>query len=335
MKPFQLLLCLALWTSTGCRRDTADRSADDPSSRSLPEVRLRQEWFPNSNYAGAVFAAKSFARQYGIRLNIVPGADNIDPIKLLLSGEDMVADVGADKVLLANSKGADLVVIGVLNRNSPTCFLAKMDRHIRTPKDFEGKRIGILTGTATEFVYRTLVAKQKLDKSKLQELEAPFDLGTFISDAYDVRPAFIYDEPVSLDLKNIQYTVVEPRSYGVDFLGTVYVTTRQSIRTHHDDIQAFVSAVADGWKAALKYPDQAINLLVEYDKTINKDRELLSLRKAESYFRGRDGRVLHADFADWEGTLRSLKDLGAVGDVDLHSMIDESFLLHYESALKR
>jgi NitT/TauT family transport system substrate-binding protein len=317
---FLYLLMLGFFGS-GCPRDPAAPQ---------PEVRLRQEWFPNANYAGALFAAKDFAEQYGIRIKIEPGSDLIDPIKLLLTGEDMVADVGADKVLLANSKGADLVVIGVLNRSSPTCFIAKASKRIVKPKDFEGKTIGILTGTATEYVYHTLVAQQQLDRSRLHEVPVSFDLASFLADAYDVRPAFIYDEPVSLDLQNIPYTIIEPRHYGVEFIGTVYVTTRDNIKNHRQAIQDFMSAAADGWKAAFKYPERAIDLLKEYDSTIDKDRELRSLQKAQSYFLGKDGRVLHAEESDWKGMIAALKELGVLQNVDLDRMIDRSFLANYE-----
>jgi ABC-type nitrate/sulfonate/bicarbonate transport system substrate-binding protein len=259
----------------------------------------------------------------------------IDPIKLLLSGQDMIADVGADKVLLANSKGADLVVIGILNRNSPTCFIAKASKRIVKPKDFEGRKIGILTGTATEYVYRTLVAQQQLDTSRLHEVEVSFDLATFLTDAYDVRPAFIYDEPVSLDLQNIPYTIIEPRHYGVEFIGTVYVTTRDNIRNHPKVIQSFVSAVADGWRAAFKYPERAIDLLKEYDSSIDKDRELRSLQKAKHYFLDDNGQVLHAKDSDWQGTISALRELDVLQNVDLERMIDMSFLAEYETLLSK
>src|SRR5690348_8943537 len=132
-KSFAVLLGLMLAVLNGSR-----------AIAQIPTVTLRQEWFPNSNYAGAVFAAREFATRNGIRLVVQPGADNIDPIKLVLSGESTFGDAGADRVIQANQKGADLVVIGVLNNNNPTVFLAKQDQGIKTPSDFVGKRVGVL-----------------------------------------------------------------------------------------------------------------------------------------------------------------------------------------------
>lgn len=330
MKTVYFIALLTVIGLAACRDDARQQTATPPPF----EIILRQEWIPNSNYVGAVLAARDFAKKRNIRIAIQPGTENVDPIKLLLAGQATVADVGGDKVLLEAAQGADLVVIGVLNRQSPVCFIAKANKNVRSPKDFEGKRVGVLPGTATELVYRTLVLQQKLNKKLLREQNVPFDLNTFLLDQYDIRPAFIYDEPVSLELEKVPYTLIEPRHYNVSFLGTVYVTSRAVFTKHPDALAAFVAAVADGWKAALKYPDQAIDALATQFKDIDKKRELLSLKKAAPYFQGSDGRVLHSDEADWRGTVQALKDLGELkNDVDLSRLVHDGFLRKYEDSL--
>lgn len=294
-------------------------------------VMLRQEWFPNSNYAGALFASEEFGKAHNIDLVVEPGSDQVDPVQLVIQGHDTFGDASADKVLAANEKGANLVIIGVVSYNSPTVFLAKQERGIRTPKDFEGKTVGVLTGTNTEYVYRTLVHKLGLDKKKIKEVEAPFDLNSFITaDAYDVRPAFIYDEPVSLDLQNIKYTLIEPKNYGVSFIGTVYFARRETIDSEPEMVQNFVSAVADGWTAALRYPDAAIALLKKYDGNIDEKRELMSLKKGMPYFQGKDNKILWADEDDWHEMVKSLTALGVLKqNFDYAKSIHTAFLQAY------
>jgi NitT/TauT family transport system substrate-binding protein len=318
-----ILLIGLLFTQRGSDTSSVQATAPVPV---LPKITLRQEWFPNSNYAGALFASKKFAERNGIQIVIQPGADNIDPVKSVLSGESMFGDAGADKIIAANQKGADLIVVGVLNNISPTCFIALKERNIRTPSDFTGKRVGVLTGTATEYVYRMLLAKQKIKKSTLTEVEAPFDLATFISGAYDVRPAFIYDEPVSLDIKNVPYTIIKPTDYGVSFLGTVYFTQRKFAQEHPELVQKFINSVALGWSAALKYPDQAISYLKEFDKTIDEDRERRAMNKSEDYFKGYNGQILRVDQDAWDQTVRNLQQLGVVGKSPTATTVDMHFL---------
>lgn len=309
-------------------------SCNNSSKNETKTVTVRQEWFPNANYAGELVAAKEFAKEENIDIKIEAGSDNIDPIKLVLSGKNDIGVVGADKVLMANESGANLVVIGVVNYNSPTCFLALENKKIKTPKDFEGKTVGVLTGTATEYVYRALLSKSGVDAKKLKEVEAPFDLATFIAGSYDIRPAFIYDEPVSLDMQNLKYTVINPSEYGVSFIGTVYFTTKKMVDENPETVQAFINAVAKGWEKSIKQPVVAIKYLKEYDTNIDENRELKSLEKGLSFFTGYNNEVLTADLPHWEQMSNTLVELGLLKSSDLKNAVDTSFVSKYHQKKK-
>lgn len=287
---------------------------------------LIQEWFPYSGYAGEVMAVYETAKNNNIEINLKQGADNIDPLKLVISGESEFGVASADRILQANETGADLVVIGVINYKSPTCFLSKIEKNIKTPKDFEGKKVGILTGTNTELIYRILKTRWSLDPSKIKEVEIPFDLGTFISGAYDVRPAFIYDETVSLDLQNISYNVLKPEDFGVDFIGTVYFTKRKTIEENPELVKRFIKSIKEGWKLALKEPEKAIKHLKEYDATIDENRELLSLKKGLSYFEGENKHVLYASKERWEHMTSDLIKLGFIKTFDFNKTVNYEFI---------
>src|SRR6266481_219606 len=300
-------LCAVL-SLCSCNRQTPNTSP----GKKLVEVKLRQEWFPNANYAGALFAAREFATNNGIVINIQQGSDTIDAVKLVMAGTDQIGDVGADKVLEAIDKGADLVIIGVLNLHSPACFMAPKKLRVLTPKDFERKKVGVLQGTATEYVYRALLTKANVNTQLVTEIQAPFDPATFFAGAYDIRPAFIYDEPVTAELKNLEftnrfeYTIIEPKNFGVHFMGTVYFTSRKYATQNKLTVQKFIDSVADGWRASLKYPDRAIQHLKDFDATISVQRESMSLERAKHYFEGKDGKVLAADLADWQEMIQLL-----------------------------
>lgn len=304
-------------------------SCNNSSKSETKTVTVRQEWFPNANYAGELIAAKEFAKEENIEIKIEAGSDNIDPIKLVLSGKNDFGVVGADKVLMANESGANLVVIGVINYNSPSCFLALENKQVKTPKDFEGKTVGVLTGTATEYVYRALLSKSGVDVKKLKEVEAPFDLATFIAGSYDVRPAFIYDEPVSLDMQNMKYTIINPSEYGVSFIGTVYFTTKKMVDENPETVQSFINAVAKGWEKSIKQPAVAIKYLKEYDSNIDENRELKSLEKGLSFFTGYNNEVLTADLPHWEQMSNTLVELGLMKSSDLKNTVDTTFVSTY------
>lgn len=275
-------------------------------------VKIVQEWFANANYVGEVVAQHKYDSINKINIEIIEGSYEVDPIKMVLSGEAQVGVVGADKILVANDKGADLVVFGVVNPISPVCFVSLKESNITTAKDFKGKNIGVLTGTATEYVYRSLLKKEGLDISDIKETEISFDLNTFINKMYDVRPAFIFDEPVSLDKQKIEYNVLEPSKYGINFLGTVYFCKRSYLNENKQVLQSLVTSLIQGWKYALENNTEAINYLKLSFPTIDKERETASLGKGINYFRGDNNKQLFATMQKWEEMATFLEDLKVI-----------------------
>lgn len=294
--------------------------------KALSQVSLRQEWFPNANYAGELFAMYETAKHYGLELKLEPGSDQIDPIKLVLSGQNDFGVVSADRVLSANENGADLVVIGVANMNSPTCFISKIEKKITTPADFKDHSIGVLTGTNTELIYKILKRKANLTDKDVKEVEIPFDLATFVSGQYDVRPAFVYDEPVSLEIQGIKYNLIKPADYGVHFLGTVYFTKRSTVEKRPEVVQSFVNALQEGWTKSFQDPQLAIKYLKQYDKDIDENRETLSLRMAMPYFQGINGKPLSCNYNSWYDMAVSLKGIGFIKNFDYKRTVDTTFV---------
>lgn len=310
-----ILVCLSL---TACN--------NNKKSENLLKASLIQEWFPNANYAGELVAMYETDSLFGLDLNVKAGSDQLDPIKLVLSGESQFGVASADRIIQANEKGADLVVIGVANFKSPTCYLSKNDKNINTVKDFEGKKIGILTGTNTELIYKILVKKNNLNQSKLKEVEVPFDLATFIAGEYDIRPAFVYDEPISLERQGISYNILKPEDYGVKFLGTVYFCKKSLIEKDPNFVQAFVQSIKAGWKKTFENPNHAIDLLHKYDKEIDMDRENKSLVKAIEYFKGENDSLLYASKESWEIMANDLKEMNLIKTFDYSKTVNNSFL---------
>jgi ABC-type nitrate/sulfonate/bicarbonate transport system substrate-binding protein len=295
----------------------------------LEDVNLRQEWFANASYLGEVVAINETDSLYGLDINLIEGADDVDPIKMVISGRDKFGVAGADRIFTANEVGADLVVIGVVNYLNPTVFIAKEKSNIQSPQDFEGNTVGVFTGNNTEMIYRTLVRKANVDKDKITEIEASFDLGSFIAGSYDVRPAYIFDETVSLDRQDINYNIIHPQDYGVSFIGTVYFTQRSTVENQPELVQRFVNSIAKGWEIALENPDKALKYLAEYNSTIDITRERASFKAGIDYFRGEGDKVLTSDIEKWRQMGEDLVKIGVIDEFDVNNFVNMSFIRKY------
>lgn len=330
-KTFRVLRCAVVLFATGtvgaCRNGTPEKR----SSRTIDTVSVRQEWFPNANYAGPLLASTHFAHDHRLAINIQPGSENIDPVTQVVSGRDQFGEAGADRVLAAIDKGAPLQIVAVIHPNSPTVFLAKASSGISTPAAFRGRRIGVLTGTATEYVYRALLQKSGLRSTDVSEVEAGFDLTGFLAGVYEVRPAFAYDEPVSLARQNVPVVEIRPSQYGVHFVGTVYFARADYVRTHHDVVQHFVSAMIDGWRLAISDPPSAIGELRRRYPDLDSLRELESLHRAIEYVQPLGDSVppFRASPEDWQSTLAALRSLNVARNVQLAGVVNDEFVTAY------
>lgn len=281
----------------------------------LPSVSFRQGWFTYAGFAGEVYAIDNKIDSLnGIQLTVEQGADDIDPVKLVLAGKNDFGITSAEAILTANEKGANLVIVGVVNYISPTCFISLEKSGIKAPKDIEGKKVGILTGTETESVYRTMARKLNLETKKISEVEAPYDLKTFINGEYDVYPGFYYSEPVSLDFQNIKYNIIKPSDYGVNLMGAVYFTTEKYFKEHAEETKAFVASISKGWEMAIDNPEIAIKKLYAYDNKIDTARELISLKKGLDYFKGENNKILYASNKTIKEELSALYFLNKIKD---------------------
>lgn len=325
-----VLVCLVALTFVvaSCTQPGPPQPGNPGQSSPPITVELRQEWFPYAGFAGETSAAKRFAKEQGIDLKVIPGSEEVDPIKLVLSGSAEFGVVGGDLLVSAVAKGAPLVAIGVINYKTPSCFIVRANSGIKTPADFAGKRVGILPGTNTERVYQLMMKRAGVDRAKLKEIPVPFELQTFILGQYDVRPAFIYDETVSLEQQKIPYEVIDPTKYGVNFTGTVYFTRREVIEKKRDVVQRLVNALAKGWEFALSNPDAAIQDLVSAYPDLKAERERRSLELAKPYFSGEGGKPIYASAQTWTEMIKGLEEIGVIqpNSVRVEQVWDDSFV---------
>ena len=311
-----IFLLLSIILLTGC---------NDKKSQTA----LRFDWIANMNFIGDIYAAKEVAEKNGLVLKCEEAGFGIDPIKMVVSGQNDFGIVSLEQLYMANEKGADLVAIGVINDISPVVFLSKSDKKFTEPKDFEGKTVGLNPGGATEYVYRTFVSVNGLDKSKIKEIPVDFDIKTFINGNYDIRLAFAYIEPLDLKIANIQYSQIAPIDFGLKFPGRVYFTKREIIEKNPELVQKFINTVAEGWELALKNKSKSIELLAEFEPKIDKAREMESLKIGESYFTGYKQKVLTFDNENILKSADKLAEMGLIKHADFSSMLNTSFIDKY------
>lgn len=314
--------------------NNTDNSSSNYNDTIPSKISLRFDWIPTMSFSGDIVAKELFAKKNNIDLELEPAYEGIDPIKMVIAGKNQIGIVSAEKFYLANDKGAELVAIGVIDYITPTVFMSKKELNITKPEDFYGKKVGIQSGGATELVYKALKMTNKLDADKITEVQIGFDMKSFINDNFDVRPGFIFDEVVYLDFEGIEYNLVEPKNFGLNFPGRVYFTTKKYYEKNPEIVKNFIYCVAQGWEYALKNPEEAIKLLQKFEPKINYERELAGLKKGVPYLEGYDKKILFVENDFWNNMLTNLSDINILPKMDFKTYNKFDYIKEYHNTKK-
>ncbi|HMP70729.1 MAG TPA: ABC transporter substrate-binding protein [Pirellulaceae bacterium] len=288
-------------------------------------------WIPSASFAGDVVGIKKYAKRHGLELTSEFGGPGVNPIQLVVSGQKTFGWAGADEVLVANEKGADLVIVGLIHPNPPAGFASLAGKGIKTPNDLIGKKVGMLPFGNLSMIYESMLKKNNVNRSGITEITVSSDLKPFLNDTYDVHPIFVYDESVELDREHGEYNIIKPEDFGVkDIKGYVYFTNRQTLEQNPEMVQAFVRTMTDGWNDAINNQAEAIMMLKEIAPEIDVEREREVLKRAIPYFTAYQNQPLNSDYESWSGMVTELIDAGLItNSPNLEKILQFQFINEY------
>src|SRR5579863_8370462 len=263
-------------------------------------VTLRLKWFNQAQFAGFYVAKeKDFYKAAGLDVNIQPGGPDFPAIQMIAGGGEQFGVTGADQILVARSKGVPVVALAVIYRRNPFVLFSLAKSGIKAPTDYVGKNVGVKIGGNEELIYRAVLAKAKIDKSKLNEIPVKFDLAPLLSGAVDVWPGYLINEVLAAREKGFDVNVVSPADYGIDLYADTLFTTEKMLKEKPDVVRKFVAATLKGWNEAIAHPEDAAKITVDVGGSkLTYDHELAMMKASLPLLTG-EGSVGAMDDAHW------------------------------------
>lgn len=255
--------------------------------------------------SGLVVAAQAglFKRE-DLQVEINPSDAEADAIGPVTSGADTIGLVGADTFLTARQKGTSIVAFAGSYLESPVVFYVREKSGIRTPRDFEGKRVGYRPGGQAAMIYDALMAKFEIPRNRMQEVAVGSDPVALINGGVDVWPASI-DLAYTLRQRNFEYSILVPINFGIHVPGTVYFATEKTLRDNPALIRRFLRALIAAWELVYANTEMSIPLIASFDPRLTPDRVRFDLDQQREYVR-----PLAMRFAEFnKGQWRSLQDI--------------------------
>ncbi len=263
-----------------------------PDVSDFQRVVFQPDWMPNGQFAGFFVAQESglFTAE-GLAVEIRHFDFGTDFIGAVSRGEAQIGTVEAYILLDAVAKGADLVAVGALLKESPAGYLYLESSGVQEPADLAGKRVGV--HVYAEELLPFFLTEAGLSTDAATPVLVEHDVSALLDGRVDLHQGYAIDE-----LLRLQAMTVEParillfEELGLPMYSMVIYANRTFFETQPEAVAAFLRASAAGWEAALADPAKTAAVINGPYADDRVDDALMELQVATmAPFIRRDGRV--------------------------------------------
>ena len=254
------LLCallLVLAVLAGCGADDSDRAPN-------VDATLLLDFQPNAVHTGIYTAiARGYDRALGVTLRVRVPTDSTDAVKLLAAETADLAVLDIHDLALARERGRDLVGVMALVQTPLAAILASPS--IRSPRELEGRRVGVTGLPSDDAVLRSIVRGAGGDPRRVDTTTIGFTaVRSVLTGRVAAATGFWNVEGVALRERRPKI-----REFRVDDFGApaypelVLAVTRRTLQDRPAVVRATVAALARGYEEVISDPENGVTALVE------------------------------------------------------------------------
>jgi len=250
-----LLLATALAIS-GCGGTSEDAAPNQAAT-------LLLDFQPNAVHTGIYTAvARGYDDALGVNLRIRAPSDSTDAVKLLVSGRTDLAVLDIHDLAIARERGRDLVGVMAIVQEPLAAILARPE--IKTPRDLEGRRVGVTGLPSDDAILRSVVEGAGGDPDRVRTTTIGFDaVRSLLTGRVAAATGFWNAEGVALRAKRPDIREFRVNDYGAPaYPELVLTTTRELLQDQPGVVRAAVAAIARGYSEVLSDPENAVAALL-------------------------------------------------------------------------
>jgi ABC-type nitrate/sulfonate/bicarbonate transport system substrate-binding protein len=315
-----LLASLLALAAAGCGGGSAGDAVDE-------RARLLLDFQPNGAHAGLYLAtSRAYDQAEGVTVEILKPGASTNALRSLRAGRADVAILDIHDLGLARERGADLIGFAAVVQRPLAAVLAQPE--IRSPKDLEGRRVGVTGLPSDEAVLRTVVRGGGGDPGRVREVTIGFEATrALLAGRVAAATAFWNVEGVALRARRPEIREFRVEDFGAPaYPELVLVTTPRQLDEQRDGLDALVRAMRRGYEEAQRDPESAAGAMVDAERGLDRDtvlREIDAIAPAWTAGAVAWGQlrpdVLRA-WARWDvrtGILRRAPDIDAAFELDV------------------
>ena len=278
------------------------------------DVTLQLKWVTQAQFAGYYVALeKGFYSEEDLNVTIKPGGPDIAPTQVIAGGGADVTVEWMPAALAAREKGLPLVNIAQPFKSSGMMLTCRKDAGVETTEDFAGKTLGVWF-FGNEFPFLSWMSQLGIptdgSDAGVEVLKQGFNVDPILNGQAACVSTMTYNEywqVIDAGLTPEELTVFKYEDNGVATLedGLYVLEERLEDPAFQDKMVRFVRASMKGWKYAEENPDEAAEIVLEYDETgaQTEKHQKRMMGEIAKLTAGSNGAL---DPADYERTVASL-----------------------------
>jgi len=226
---------------------------------------------------------KGYYRDEGLDVKILRGQGSGDTVKRIAAGQGEVgiADISA---LIAARANTDVKVkaIALWYRRPPHGIFVRADSPIKTPKELEGKKLGILAGNSHKVLWPVFekLSGLKPNSVTLVTMDAASMPPALIKGVTDAVPFFVVHEARIRKIARQQNADIRVLTawadLGLDLSSTSLVAREETIAKDPDGLKAFLRATLKGADYAFrqKHFDEGVGYVLKHHPEVDPEGAL-------------------------------------------------------------
>lgn len=279
-----LILLTVAVALTGCGSSGTPAASGHRTSGALPRlthVTLILDFVPNAVHAGIYRAiAAGYYRDENIDLKVIPPPSTSAPLALIDAGRADFALADGSDVAAQIAQGRDAEAIMAIAQRPLGGVIALAREHLASPRQLEGRTVGITGVPSDSAVLDTTVQSAGGDPRKVRVVTVGFNgAQDLVAGKIDAFTGFWAADGVQLAVDGHPITTFKLDAYGGPaYPGLVAFTTRKLITGDPGLVRAFVTATVRGYEDTIRDPGRSLDDLLRLNPTIQRRLAQASLK---------------------------------------------------------
>ena len=251
----------------------------DSSTEDLDNVTLQLNWYHDAEFAGFYMAqAKGFYEDENLEVTLEEGGLEVNAKNRMLEGEVEFALTTFAEHQGWVAKGRPSVAVMAAFQIPPHVLISLADSGIDKPQDMIGRRVAIKGKPWRDIIQATLT-NAGIDVSEIIEVEVESDaIEMLYNGDVDVWTGLASNEPIQAQQAGYEVNLIFSADYGVGSYEELLIVHQDLLDQNPSLVDRFIRASLRGWHYALEHPDEAAEVIAQWEPDLGEEFHRLAIR---------------------------------------------------------